>query len=336
MSLNAISFNASSVLNALLEPLVAIVLLWVMLRLPIHLAKVAMLGAAPLGGGFASRAVSYAAGSQLRDTARQHLPGWAGGQPTSSNEQPAQAESRTGTRLRQAATLAGASATGGATGAAAAAGGGGASTGSVAGGSAGSTATGPGSGGNGRSYTPPPTAQANAAGHAGGGGLQTPSFREQDFANEAFEARFRERTSPVSAEQATAALQALPADTQRGIGQLVSEHGARGARASRLPGDRRMVIRRARSAAHARRCQPRDPRPGARQRRPRRAISRMAGRPWASRIRMRQASSSEALRRSGPRPPASTPQPPGAGSSSQPQRVDLPDASGPAPHNHEG
>ena len=80
-----------------------------------------MLGAAPLGGGFASRAVSYAAGSQLRDTARQHLPAWAGGQPTSSNEQPAQAESRTGTRLRQAATLAGASATGGATGAAAAA-----------------------------------------------------------------------------------------------------------------------------------------------------------------------------------------------------------------------
>ena len=89
-----------------------------------------------------------------------------------------------------------------------------------------STATGSGTGGNGRSYTPPPTAQANAAGHAGQGGLQTPSFREQDFANETFEARFRERTSPVSAEQATAALQALPADTQRGIGQLVSEHGA--------------------------------------------------------------------------------------------------------------
>jgi len=38
VSLNAISFNASSVLNALLEPLVAIVLLWVMLRLPIQAA----------------------------------------------------------------------------------------------------------------------------------------------------------------------------------------------------------------------------------------------------------------------------------------------------------
>jgi hypothetical protein len=56
--------------------------------------------------------------------------------------------------------------------------------------------------------------------------LQTPSFREHDFANETFEARFRERTSPVSAEQANAALQTLPADTQRGVGQLVSEHGA--------------------------------------------------------------------------------------------------------------
>ena len=228
VSLNAITFNAGSVMNTLLQPLVAIVLLWVMLRLPIHLAQVAMLGAAPLGGGFASRAVSYAAGSQLRDTARQHLPAWAGGQPTSSNEQPAQAESRAGTRLRQAATLAGASATGGAAGAAAATAGGGASAANVAGagGSAGSTATGSGTGGNGRSYSPPPTAQANAAGQAGQGGLQPPSFREQDFANETFEATFRERTSPVSAEQATAALQTLPGDTQRGIGQLVSEHGA--------------------------------------------------------------------------------------------------------------
>ena len=84
-------------MNTLLEPLVAIVLLWVMLRLPVHLARVAMLGAAPLGGGFASRAVSYAAGSQLRDTARQHLPTWAGGQGAPTQAQPAQAESRTAT-----------------------------------------------------------------------------------------------------------------------------------------------------------------------------------------------------------------------------------------------
>ena len=229
VSLNAISFNASSVMNALLEPLVAIVLLWVMLRLPIHLSKVAMLGAAPLGGGIASRAVSYAAGSQLRDTARQHLPAWAGGQGGQTESQTGQAESRTGTRLRQAATLAGATATGGATAGATA----GAGTVSAAAGrttaasDAGAT---PGSSGgaNGRGYTPPPTAQANTAGQPLQSGLQTPSFagREQDFANETFEAQYRERTSPVSAEQAMAALASLPQDTQRGVGQLVSEHGA--------------------------------------------------------------------------------------------------------------
>ena len=229
VSLNAISFNASSVMNALLEPLVAIVLLWVMLRLPIHLAKVAMLGAAPLGGGIASRAVSYAAGSQLRDTARQHLPAWAGGQGGQTESQTGQAESRTGTRLRQAATLAGATATGGATAGATAV----AGTASAAGGgttaASGAGAT-PGSSGvaNGRGYTPPPTAQANTAGQPLQSGLRTPSFagREQDFANETFEAQYRERTSPVTAEEAMAALASLPQDSRRGVGQLVAEHGA--------------------------------------------------------------------------------------------------------------
>ena len=50
-----------------------------MLLLPTRLAQMAMLGAGAVSGGFVSRAVSYAAGSQLRDVARQHLPGWAGG-----------------------------------------------------------------------------------------------------------------------------------------------------------------------------------------------------------------------------------------------------------------
>ncbi|MHB1833491.1 MAG: hypothetical protein ACYCXW_00850 [Solirubrobacteraceae bacterium] len=211
--LNAISFNAPSALNALLQPLVAIVLLYVMLKLPVHLARVAMLGAAPLGGGFVSRAVSYAAGSQVRDTARQHLPSWAGGQ-RDTQQQPA---SGTAGRLRNAATLASAAASGGAAGAGAA--GSGAATAGGAAGSAGVS--------NGRAYAPPPSVQANAAGGLQNG-LQTPSFagREQDFANEKFEAEFRARTSPVSAEQATAALASLPGGTQRGIGQLVSDHGA--------------------------------------------------------------------------------------------------------------
>ena len=217
--LNAISFNAPSALNTLLQPLVAIVLLYVMLKLPVHLARVAMLGAAPLGGGFVSRAVSYAAGSQVRDAARQHLPSWAGGQRDTQQSQP---ESRTATRLRNAATLAGAAASGGA----AAAG-----------------------GGDGRRREPAAPPRAARPGlraqrtvarmrrrrpprptprRALQNGLQTPSFagREQDFANEKFEAEFRERTNPVSAEQARAALASLPGGTQRGIGQLVSDHGA--------------------------------------------------------------------------------------------------------------
>jgi len=221
VSLNALSFNGGTVLNTLLQPLVAIVLLWVTLKLPVHLARVAMLGAAPLGGGFASRAVSYAAGSQLRDTLRSHAPGWAGGQTSKAGGEPAQSEGRTGGRLRQAAALAGAAATGGTLGASA---GTGAASATVTGASSVASSAASGSG---RAYTPPPTAQASAAGHPLQDGLQTPSFagREQDFANEKFEAQYRERTSPVSVEQARAALGALPAETQRGVGQLVSDHG---------------------------------------------------------------------------------------------------------------
>ena len=56
--------------------------------------------------------------------------------------------------------------------------------------------------------------------------MQTPSFRGEDFASEKFEAEYRARTSPVSAEHAKAALASLPGDTQRGVAELVSEHGA--------------------------------------------------------------------------------------------------------------
>ena len=79
LTLNQLTFSANGVLNTLLSPLVAIVLLYVMLKLPIHLSRVAMLGGAALGGGFVSRAVSYAAGSQMRDAAKQHLPDSLGG-----------------------------------------------------------------------------------------------------------------------------------------------------------------------------------------------------------------------------------------------------------------
>ena len=158
--------------------------------------------------------------------ARQHLPSWAGGQ----SAQTPQGESRAGSRLRNAATLAGAVATAG-TGAAAAGAIGAAGPGTTvagAGGATGATGAGAATSGNGRAYSPPPTAQSGASGQGLRNGLQTPSFagREQDFANETFEAQFRERTDPVSAEQAQAALASLPGDTQRGIEALVSDHGA--------------------------------------------------------------------------------------------------------------
>ena len=71
--------GSSGFFDALLEPLAAIALLWMMLLLPSRLAQMAMLGAGAVRGGFVSRAVSYAAGSQMRDAARQYLPGLAGG-----------------------------------------------------------------------------------------------------------------------------------------------------------------------------------------------------------------------------------------------------------------
>ena len=141
VSLDVITLK-HSVVDTLLQPLVAIVLLYVMLKLPVHLARVAMLGALPLGSGLVSRAVSYAAGSQIRDAARQHLPSWAGGQ--TERQQP---QSQTGTRLRNAATLAGAAAASGGAGAGAAMAGRGGAGAGAANGVAGAGAAGTGGAG---------------------------------------------------------------------------------------------------------------------------------------------------------------------------------------------
>jgi hypothetical protein len=231
LTFNQLTFSANGVLNALLSPLVAIVLLYVMLRLPLHLSRIAMLGGMSLGGGFVSRAVSYAAGRQLGEMARQHLPASAGGQTRQSQSQ---GQSSTATRLRNAATLAGAAAATGGAGAAAAgaAKGTSASSGAAAasatpktGATAAGTSTASGAT-NGRSYTPPPTAVARANGEALQHGLQTPAFRADDFNAEKFEAEHRAATSPVTVEDAKAALESLPADTQRSVEQLASSHGA--------------------------------------------------------------------------------------------------------------
>jgi hypothetical protein len=226
LSVNVLSVKGGSgVMDKLLEPLVAIVLLWVMLRLPVTLARVAMLGGQALSGGFVSRAASYAAGRAMSNALGQALPSGAGGTSTKSTEtESAQSrENRTGGRLRNAANMAGAAAAAGATGGAGAA----AMTAGVHPLSGAAASTGAGAR-NGRAYAPPPTARAQAAGHSLQNGLQTPSFagREQDFANEKFEAGFRERSSPVSGEQAERALRHLPDATQRGIRRLVADHGA--------------------------------------------------------------------------------------------------------------
>src|SRR3954454_16068811 len=81
VGVDALGFKGSrsGALDALLEPLVAIMLLFVALALPRSLARVAMLGGGTLGGGTVSRAVSYASGRTLYGATAQHLAGWAGG-----------------------------------------------------------------------------------------------------------------------------------------------------------------------------------------------------------------------------------------------------------------
>ena len=227
LTLNQLTFSANGVLNTLLSPLVAIVLLYVMLKLPIHLSRVAMLGGAALGGGFVSRAVSYAAGSQMRDAAKQHLPDSLGGR---SEKQ--QSESPTAGRLRRAATVAGAAASGGA---GAAAAGAAAARGATASSAAGATGAGSALGAagtgaktaagsaNGRAYTPPQTAGGRGA--ASQSGLQAPAYNEERHLGEIDHARARALGNPVSVEQAKGALQSLSAASQVGAKNLAAEHG---------------------------------------------------------------------------------------------------------------
>ena len=136
--------GSSGFFNALLEPLAAIALLWLMLLLPSKLAQMAMLGAGAVSGGFVSRAVSYAAGSQMRDATRQHMPSWAGGQGGSSDQRSRATDSRLGARLSAESVLAAskAASAGGTAGAVAAVGAGvaSASRGGTANGTAGGSA----------------------------------------------------------------------------------------------------------------------------------------------------------------------------------------------------
>ena len=232
--------GSSGFFDALLEPLAAIALLWMMLLLPTRLAQMAMLGAGAVSGGFVSRAVSYAAGSQMRDTARQHLPGWAGGHGSDAGQRGKETDSRLGARLRAESALAAskAAATGGAAvGTVAAGAAAGAASRSRAGGPVGATA---GSSehqagwvgrlrgsGNPRAYSPPPLAGADGGVAAAGGALQRPSWRQEDFDAEMLEASLREQHQPVSAEQARSARDTFAPATQAAVGSLIADQGPR-------------------------------------------------------------------------------------------------------------
>ena len=229
--------GSSGFFNALLEPLAAIAMLWLMLLLPSKLAQMAMLGASAVSGGFVSRAVSYAAGSQMRDATRQHMPGWAGGHGAASDQRSRATDSRLGARLSAESVLAASkAASSGATAA-----GVGAATAGVApaarGGASNGTSDGSAERGSGwrqrargvtnaRAYSPPPLASSQGA-VAASGGLQRPSWRQDDFDAEMLEASLREQRQPVSAGQARKALDALPAPTQGAVGSLVADHGPR-------------------------------------------------------------------------------------------------------------
>jgi hypothetical protein len=229
--------GSSGFFDALLEPLAAIALLWLMVLLPSRLAQMAMLGAGAVGGGFVSRAVSYAAGSQIRDSARQHMPSWAGGQGGSSDQRSRATDSRLGARLSAESVLAaGKAASAGATAGAGGAVGAGVASASRSGaakGGAGGSAE-PGSGwlqrvrgsANARAYSPPPLASQQGS-VAASGGMQRPSWRQEDFDAEMLEASLREQRQPVSTEQAKQALDALPASTQGAVESLVADHGPR-------------------------------------------------------------------------------------------------------------
>jgi hypothetical protein len=228
--------GSSGFFNALLEPLAAIAMLWLMLLLPTRLAQMAMLGASSVRGGFMSRAVSYAAGSQAREVARQHLPGWAGG-ASSSDQRSRATDSRLGTRLSAESVVAASKAAGAGAGVAAGSGavGAGVAGGGRNGAHGGSNGSGePGAGwlqrvrggANARAYSPPPLASSQDA-MVASGGLQRPSWRQDHFDAEMLEASLREQRQPVSAEQARQAVDALPVSTQGAVQSLVADHGPR-------------------------------------------------------------------------------------------------------------
>ena len=198
----------------------------------------AMLGAGAVSGGFVSRAVSYAAGSQMRDATRQHMPSWAGGERVRAISAARATDSRLGARLSAESVLAASKAAGAGAGVAAGAG---AAAGVASrrasrwrerdvGGSSqrvgGELAAACAWWGQ-RARVLAAAAREQSGAVAASGGLQRPSWRQDHFDAEMLEASLREQRQPVSAEQARQALDALPASTQGAVQSLVADHGPR-------------------------------------------------------------------------------------------------------------
>jgi hypothetical protein len=208
--------GGGSTVDKLLKPLVAIVLLYIMVKVPTGLARMAMVGGQALRGGFVARTIGYAARRRASNIAEDHVTNFRGGRTRAPRlERDSQPHEQRG-HVRPARTPPTADRPH--------------AVGSGGGSNGGGVGAGPAVGARPAGYVPPPSAQGRAIGRSAERGLPTPAFRKEDFEAELFEAEHRERNTPVSPDQARGAVQALPEAAQRGIAAAVRASSGKSAR----------------------------------------------------------------------------------------------------------
>ena len=221
--------GAGKVVDALVMPLVAVALLWVMVALPKTLARMAMFGAMG-AGGFVSRTASHLAARRVDPVLSQFVPAAFGGtrgsgSATAAIEQPSAGAGGRGTARGGGGDPA-ASSTKRAGAAARAAT---AVVGAGAGAGAGAAATGAaGAASGGRGWTPPAGVDGGIgrqAGTASGGGLRSPSWQEvkEHVPVELAAAAARQRSTTRA--DVAAAMRALPVNAQRAVMNLMDANG---------------------------------------------------------------------------------------------------------------
>ena len=282
VSLDSVTLSGGgAAVDKVIQPLVAIVLLYLMVKLPITLARIAMIGSQAISGGFVSRAVSYAAGRAVSNTVSQQIPEAMGRQQAGHAEAPLRRgmapiegakSARASTAAKTAAAGAAAAATGGAGVAATGAGtGAGASAGAAAGSATrpARAQTVPGAAAERASgYQPPPTAQSasrrRSPGRSARASVSVLSQRRTSTPR-CTRPNTASSTSPVSAQQARERAADLPEAARRGLAAgRAKRHrpGGRRAPGARLPRHgRRLDPRTARRDPHPRRRRTRDSRP---------------------------------------------------------------------------